>query len=229
MGLLRRPWLWGVIAFTVLRVLLSPLVSPTVCRDGWPSPSIGHRGACSHHGGIGTNWSALVVFVLSVTGGVTAGKLVARHEGKRLAALNKHRVNERTQPPRARLPSCPRCGTDMRLRLAKKGRHRGQHFGGCSSYPRCKVTRPFVTAKQRADDIAVGDSKAAHIAFHSYSEFRNATVTCPRCGWSGQGRQMKVGEVYEGGQVSEYHCPRCEGNGDYLAVAPWPQIGESQE
>ena len=67
--------------------------------------------------------------------------------------------------------------------------------------------------------------------FHSYSEFRNATVTCPRCGWAGQGRHMTVGEVFEGGMVSEYHCPKCGGGptGDHLAVAPWPLIGESQE
>jgi len=70
-----------------------------------------------------------------------------------------------------------------------------------------------------------------HIGFNSYSEFRNATITCDRCGWTGQGRQMHVGEVYEVGQLSEYHCPACGGgpSGDYLATAVWPLIGESQE
>lgn len=28
------------------------------CRDGWPSPSIGKRGACSHHGGVAGSWLA---------------------------------------------------------------------------------------------------------------------------------------------------------------------------
>ena len=67
--------------------------------------------------------------------------------------------------------------------------------------------------------------------FKSYSEFRNATITCDLCGWSGQGREMSVGEVSEGGMVSEYHCPRCEGGSEaqHLAVAPWPRIAESQE
>ncbi len=64
--------------------------------------------------------------------------------------------------------------------------------------------------------------------FRSYSEFRNATIECPECGWSGQGRAMDVGEVFEGGCVSEYHCPQCK-SGDHLAVAAWPLIGESQE
>jgi hypothetical protein len=26
------------------------------CADGWSSPSIGRRGACSHHGGVVTLW-----------------------------------------------------------------------------------------------------------------------------------------------------------------------------
>lgn len=27
------------------------------CADGWPSTSIGRRGACSHHGGVVTRWA----------------------------------------------------------------------------------------------------------------------------------------------------------------------------
>jgi hypothetical protein len=40
-------------------------------------------------------------------------------------------------------------------------------------------------------------------SFQSYSEFRNATIDCPKCGWSGQGRAMDVGEVFERGMLSE--------------------------
>ncbi|HKD55204.1 MAG TPA: hypothetical protein VKB72_13395 [Steroidobacteraceae bacterium] len=70
-----------------------------------------------------------------------------------------------------------------------------------------------------------------HHVFQSYSHFRNATVTCAMCGWSGEGRKMKTGEVHEDAQVREYYCPRCGGgsSSDYLAVAPWPLKGESQE
>lgn len=59
-----------------------------------------------------------------------------------------------------------------------------------------------------------------------YSTFRNSPITCKACGWSGLGRDTMVGEVFEGGQISEYHCPKC---GEYLRAVPWPQIGESQE
>jgi hypothetical protein len=70
-----------------------------------------------------------------------------------------------------------------------------------------------------------------HHVFQSYSNFRDATVTCAMCGWSGQGRQMKVGEVHEEAQVREYYCPKCGGgrSDDYLAVAPLPLVGEPQE
>lgn len=69
-----------------------------------------------------------------------------------------------------------------------------------------------------------------HHVFESYSTFRDATVTCAMCGWSGQGRQMKVGEVHEEARVREYYCPKCGGgrSDDYLAVAPLPLVGESQ-
>lgn len=36
---------------------------------------------------------------------------------------------------------CPRCGSAMRQRVAKKGRNRGNKFLGCSTYPRCHGTR----------------------------------------------------------------------------------------
>lgn len=59
-----------------------------------------------------------------------------------------------------------------------------------------------------------------------YSTFRNSQITCKACGWIGLGRETQVGEVFEGGQISEYHCPQC---GEYLWAVPWPLIGESQE
>ena len=84
---------------------------------------------------------------------------------------------------------------------------------------------------QRGVRKANGGPPRRHHVFQSYNNFRNATVTCAMCGWSGQGRQMKVSEVHEEAQVREYDCPKCGGgrSGDYLAVAPLPLIGESEE
>jgi len=36
-------------------------------------------------------------------------------------------------------PKCPRCGSIMVLRKAKKGSHAGEDFWGCSAYPKCKT------------------------------------------------------------------------------------------
>ncbi len=33
---------------------------------------------------------------------------------------------------------CPKCGSDMVLRVAKKGKYAGQKFWGCSKYPNCR-------------------------------------------------------------------------------------------
>ncbi|MCM5570051.1 topoisomerase DNA-binding C4 zinc finger domain-containing protein [Burkholderiaceae bacterium FT117] len=44
------------------------------------------------------------------------------------------------QSPRV-APSCPRCGSPMRQRMARRGRNAGSYFWGCSRYPRCKGTR----------------------------------------------------------------------------------------
>ena len=84
---------------------------------------------------------------------------------------------------------------------------------------------------QRGVRKAKGEPPRRHHVFQSYSDFRNATVTCAMCGWSGPGRKMKVGEVHEEAQVREYYCPKCGGgrSGDYLAAAPLPLNGESQE
>lgn len=38
-------------------------------------------------------------------------------------------------------PTCPRCGSQMMRRLARRGRNSGHHFWGCSRYPSCRGTR----------------------------------------------------------------------------------------
>jgi restriction system protein len=38
---------------------------------------------------------------------------------------------------------CPQCGSAMVLRTAKKGDNPGQKFWGCSSFPKCRGTRPY--------------------------------------------------------------------------------------
>ena len=37
---------------------------------------------------------------------------------------------------------CPRCGSLLILRKARRGRHAGSEFYGCSSFPKCSYVRP---------------------------------------------------------------------------------------
>jgi hypothetical protein len=40
-------------------------------------------------------------------------------------------------------PPCPKCGSEMVLRTAKKGNNEGQQFWGCSNFPRCRTMIPY--------------------------------------------------------------------------------------
>ena len=36
------------------------------------------------------------------------------------------------------VPTCPKCGSEMKLRIAKKGKYAGQEFWGCLKFPDCR-------------------------------------------------------------------------------------------
>ncbi|MDP8204898.1 MAG: topoisomerase DNA-binding C4 zinc finger domain-containing protein [Candidatus Tenebribacter mawsonii] len=36
------------------------------------------------------------------------------------------------------MPRCPKCGAEMVLKTARKGKFRGKQFYSCSNYPSCK-------------------------------------------------------------------------------------------
>jgi restriction system protein len=39
---------------------------------------------------------------------------------------------------------CPLCGSEMVLRVARKGPHSGEKFWGCSCFPKCRGVRPHI-------------------------------------------------------------------------------------
>ena len=47
-------------------------------------------------------------------------------------------VNTRSEPS---LEICPKCKSNLVLRQAKRGKHAGEMFYGCSSFPKCRYTR----------------------------------------------------------------------------------------
>lgn len=142
---LLKPVPFGIGVWFALGFLLRRILPPVTCRDGWPSPSIGLRGACSHHGGVDGGLQALamlLVFALSIAAGIW------RH-----TQIEKAQRRKYEQPPGAPDPPalkgpgnstavfCPRCHAHMRRRLAQRGRNKGNYFWGCSRYPKCKGTR----------------------------------------------------------------------------------------
>jgi len=127
-------WIVGFAAFFGLSELTGELLGPTTCRDGWHSPSIGHRGACSWHGGV--DHSRDILIFLYLAGGAFAG--FTFHESKIGRSLDKepprpaaperptipppatpvHRAPPRRKPvvpPRDGQRACPTCGSVMRL------------------------------------------------------------------------------------------------------------------
>jgi restriction system protein len=45
------------------------------------------------------------------------------------------------KPSPEQTPRCPKCGSEMLVRVAKRGLNTGQEFLGCIQYPRCRGTR----------------------------------------------------------------------------------------
>lgn len=167
----------GVGTFASLCLLLAALSGPPRCRDGWLSPSIGHRGACSWHGGVDRSgdgralmlpFGALSWFIgFCVFDALERGPNRRRGERKETSApvsgddevspsvesgrlpdggtqirtpVAGRSLSGRSPPSK---PSCPACGSPMRLRTAKKGPRTGRPFYGCANFPRCRGTRPF--------------------------------------------------------------------------------------
>lgn len=68
---------------------------------------------------------------------------VSRIESGRLEPSREtHRQHVRQLKARADMPAerrCPKCGSSMVWREAKRGTNAGQSFWGCSNYPKCKM------------------------------------------------------------------------------------------
>ena len=67
-----------------------------------------------------------------------------RHERKRLAEETDEAKHRALFPEAADAPSCPVCGSPMRLRTAKSGANAGSRFWGCTQYPACRGVREII-------------------------------------------------------------------------------------
>jgi hypothetical protein len=151
--LTRHPVLSAVIVFIGVAVGMNVLVGPATCRDGWRSHSIGRQGACSWHGGVDRSRGSLVLFASVIAAGATFMWCSSRlekhwHKDRVKRGLVPDRVDTRpeaSRKPTAELtselgPCCPKCGSSMRKRIARKGKRRGSSFWGCKRYPACHGT-----------------------------------------------------------------------------------------
>jgi restriction system protein len=70
-------------------------------------------------------------------------RLQAQRLAPTLATSRKHvqHLKERTDTTADR--RCPKCGSALIVRTAKKGRQAGNQFWGCASYPACRYVQPI--------------------------------------------------------------------------------------
>lgn len=141
--------------FVVALILSKMVIGPVTCNSGWKSPSVGKRGACSHHGGV-AKWKSSLPFFIS---GVTAFFFYVNFVPKAPPVRPSSRApqppaeSRAIKPPippslrKTRAPKssvkCPKCRGPMSLRTAKRGNNPGSKFWGCRRYPRCKGTKSY--------------------------------------------------------------------------------------
>ncbi|WP_375395608.1 topoisomerase DNA-binding C4 zinc finger domain-containing protein [uncultured Sphingomonas sp.] len=156
----------GIVAFIGLSILAGQLLGPVPCRDGWASSSIGSRGACSWNGGVDRSRNGLGGLLMIVSGFIGFGfyntKFAEMLDRQRKRPPPSQRTIASDQPedapklapliaPTPRLPkpvvtprpgakACPKCGSAMKLRTARKGPRHGRKFWGCGRYPDCRGT-----------------------------------------------------------------------------------------
>ena len=61
------------------------------------------------------------------------------------------------------LPVCPKCGSPMALRTAKKGRNAGGQFWGCTTVPRCRGIRDFGDKREPVQLLSQGRCAAIRL------------------------------------------------------------------
>ena len=88
------------------------------------------------------------------------------------------------------MPDCPKCGSPMVLRTARRGRNAGNSFWGCSDYPNCSGTR----ATEEDQEPVEGPARPLDLTYDSTTE---SPVT-----WSDRvGRQGWIAEYISIGSL----------------------------
>lgn len=72
------------------------------------------------------------------------------------------------------LPNCPKCGAEMKKRVARKGSNAGNEFWGCSGYPACKGVLSITPA--------ISAEHVPHQEIAPFSPAPESRKNCPECG-----------------------------------------------
>jgi len=83
------------------------------------------------------------------------------------------------------LPKCPKCGAEMKKRVARQGNNAGNEFWGCSTYPVCKGVLPISSF---VGTVPVPEQEIAPV-----TSVANSRTNCPECGDELVIREFKSG------------------------------------
>jgi restriction system protein len=126
-----------------LRLLKNRQITFVQCKH-WKSKSVGVRIVREFYG---------VMMAAKANNGILAtfgnftqeakrfakGKPIQLITGNQLVKfISNVKISDTADAPVEPKMSCPKCGSDMVLRTAKKGKYAGQKFWGCSDFPLCR-------------------------------------------------------------------------------------------
>ena len=94
-------------------------------------------------------------------------------------------VARQAEPLQATSPSCPKCGAEMKKRVARQGGNAGNEFWGCSAYPGCKGILPLTPAESVTQ---VPEQEKAPV-----NPVADSRKSCPECGDELVIREFKSG------------------------------------
>lgn len=165
-------WITAIVAIGVfigLSQAAAYIAGPPHCRDGWQSPSIGRRGACSWHGGVDRSANGLGFFALILSG--LAGFAT-------FAKLTEPLPKPPVDPASWRL--CPKCRSPMK--------HHAEHRDllQCTQHPGCDGWvdhRPVPPAPYHRPEPPPAPHPLQRPVKLNYRPSANANpnVACPTC------------------------------------------------
>ncbi|WP_238378889.1 restriction endonuclease [Geobacter metallireducens] len=96
-------------------------------------------------------------------------------------------------------PNCPKCGAEMKKRVARQGSNAGREFWGCSTYPKCKGIVP-VTINQDTDQAKVTMQP-------TIPPVDASKKLCPQCG-----EELVLRQFQSGPRIGQqfYGCLTCK-------------------